>query len=283
MAVNRGRQHGAVRCAVRHQRFCSRKRAFTLVELLVVIALIITLAALLFPVFAQAREKARQAVCFSNLRQIGTALAIYVSDYDERLPSCCTAGRAWTWTWWRNALSQDCAQAGIDAGTPKDTLLGPEQTPPRYVQELLYPYTRQAELWFCPSVDRTRFFRGDPSLPTWGYNGTTYRWNSTADPTYDAAPPELHQRRPIAVGGLPIAAVPHPSEAPLLWDFPDWHTVGGPCPGRDLEPAHAGGLNVVYADNHVRYSRFLGRPTPGEEPCLENWWEDNSWRGFFEL
>src|SRR5207237_5816573 len=61
-------------------------RAFTLIELLVVIAIIAVMAAILFPVFAQAREKARQAACMSNLRQVGTAFAMYVQDYDERLP-----------------------------------------------------------------------------------------------------------------------------------------------------------------------------------------------------
>ena len=63
-----------------------RQRGFTLIELLVVIAIIAILAAILFPVFAQAREKARQAVCFSNLKQVGTALMMYAQDYDEHLP-----------------------------------------------------------------------------------------------------------------------------------------------------------------------------------------------------
>lgn len=63
-----------------------RCRGFTLIELLVVIAIIAILAAILFPVFSQAREKARQTACASNLKQIGTAFQMYAQDYDETLP-----------------------------------------------------------------------------------------------------------------------------------------------------------------------------------------------------
>jgi prepilin-type N-terminal cleavage/methylation domain-containing protein/prepilin-type processing-associated H-X9-DG protein len=64
-----------------------RRTAFTLIELLVVIAIIAILAAILFPVFAQAREAARRAACLSNTKQIGTAMMMYVQDYDETTPS----------------------------------------------------------------------------------------------------------------------------------------------------------------------------------------------------
>jgi len=61
------------------------RRAFTLVELLVVIAVIAILAAILFPVFAQARDKARSAACMSNMKQLGTSIQMYVQDYDEQI------------------------------------------------------------------------------------------------------------------------------------------------------------------------------------------------------
>src|SRR5439155_18474586 len=62
------------------------RKGFTLIELLVVIAIIAILAAILFPVFAQAREKARQATCASNLKQLGVAILMYAQDYDETFP-----------------------------------------------------------------------------------------------------------------------------------------------------------------------------------------------------
>ena len=64
----------------------TRASGFTLIELLVVIAIIAILAAILFPVFAQAREKARQTTCLSNVKQLGTGLMMYAQDYDETLP-----------------------------------------------------------------------------------------------------------------------------------------------------------------------------------------------------
>lgn len=108
------------------------RRGFTLIELLVVIAIIAILAAILFPVFARAREKARQASCQSNLKQIALASKMYTSDYDEKcLPM---------WTWGSGA-----------AGQPVGRL---------WWTWLIQPYMKNEQALICPSGPDTWFHRG---------------------------------------------------------------------------------------------------------------------------
>src|SRR4051812_45485262 len=79
------------------KKFC-RQNAFTLIELLVVIAIIAILAAILFPVFARARENARRTSCLSSIKQIGLAYQMYTADYDERTPRIHTSSNCPCWT-----------------------------------------------------------------------------------------------------------------------------------------------------------------------------------------
>ena len=108
-----------------------QKKGFTLIELLVVIAIIAILAAILFPVFAKAREKARQSSCASNLKQLALAINSYKQDYDEMYP-----------------LSYPTTGPG---GTRPTSCGG---NPAYWWQDELVPYVKSDGVYICPSGDR---------------------------------------------------------------------------------------------------------------------------------
>jgi prepilin-type N-terminal cleavage/methylation domain-containing protein/prepilin-type processing-associated H-X9-DG protein len=138
-----------------------RQRGFTLIELLVVIAIVALLAAILFPVFAQAREKARQADCISNLRQIGLAAIMYAQDYDETLPLYRYFPQP---TYW-------CGGRATPSG-PFQTSLG-----------LIVPYTRSGDIQHCLS------YNGADNLGGAGYGlNSQLAYNRAAFGPLDPAP-----------------------------------------------------------------------------------------------
>lgn len=115
------------------------KRAFTLIELLVVIAIIAILAALLFPVFARAKAAAKQTACISNLKQIGSAITLYMGDYDDIFPYAVDASDKFDPAIWDH-------EPTFQAQIPNMLEL----------PDALFPYTKSKEVFKCPADTGTR-------------------------------------------------------------------------------------------------------------------------------
>jgi len=209
-----------------------RSKGFTLIELLVVIAIIAILAALLFPVFAQAREKARQATCLSNIRQIALAALMYASDYDEVfVPYTDTT---WTYYW---------------AGKRTPEGLDRKASP-------LYPYAKTPELQRCPSTRAVSRGFGTGYGYNWIYVGSDIG-PAGGTVTYDWS------RFP----GEPASLVDldHPATTVMFADSEvDWGMGDGPeesiavtAPSEqygynDIGYRHHRTASVVFCDGHVR-------------------------------
>ena len=205
------------------------RRGFTLIELLVVIAIIAILAAILFPVFARAREKARQASCESNLKQLGLGVMMYAQDYDERLPNQATK------CWGAPLLAQI----------------------PFYVR--VNPYIKNWQVWACPSANENygcsnnsaHYFAVNDAI-TYGLVPSTFQLSYVYDEDLDG------NVRALGWYNAPASTF-------LLGDgnaFPRPGAVAYPrvCGGDCNAPLqiqnntrHNGGSNIVYMDGHVKW------------------------------
>jgi len=208
----------------------SRKRGFTLIELLVVIAIIAILAAILFPVFAQARAQARKTTCLSNNKQLGLAVLMYVQDYDETFPLLFTRTICQDFsTFWCNGIGAPSANAW---------------------QNTVQPYCKNWGLTICsenfltnsnPSTNLDAFLNyGIPPLsgvhgvPQWGDTyyafGGFANWQGLAgafnDNTWSSG---ANTNTPSA----PLAQIAAPANMTLLSDASEagwWGTAFGPGP-----------------------------------------------------
>jgi prepilin-type N-terminal cleavage/methylation domain-containing protein/prepilin-type processing-associated H-X9-DG protein len=235
-----------------HRRHRVPRPAFTLIELLVVIAIIAIMAAILFPVFARAREHARRATCTSNLKQLAAALIMYVSDYDERLP----AMSSYTGT-------ASCASdpfGGRGAGLCDNDA---------FVNHfgwaiMATPYVKSTAVFRCPSFPEV-VFKGD---------GGSYKSCFPSWPPRDRFPQGISYefKRALAAsgrGGGGLAGIAAPAETIWLTEISAPHTfnmyecggmLGIQCfnsTNAALIQKRAGmGVNVAFSDGHVKYVRI---------------------------
>ncbi len=226
-----------------------RRRGFTLIELLVVIAIIAILAAILFPVFARAREKARQTSCLSNQKQIGLAVLMYAQDYDERFPPDYVGGGEK-----RVSGFYDCCG----------------------------PYTKNEQMYICPSghfrfdYARDELTPGDGFYHRWMVAGygivNTFSSSSIGYPNFGGNTVWV---RASDGGGRPLAEMIRPADVIVAVETYSGAWLMTPAAaGFDnstLEPLpmeesgkaggmmyrHNGTMNIIYGDGHAKNTQQL--------------------------
>ena len=121
---------------MRYELRMTKRAGFTLIEILVVIAIIAILAAVLFPVFARAKDAAKRASCLSNMRQVGYAMTMYLSDSDDRMPD-------------RRDLKVSLGYKPWTSWPPSDPRTG-------WAAVVLEPFAREKDIWSCPAITGTQ-------------------------------------------------------------------------------------------------------------------------------
>jgi len=228
-----------------------KRRGFTLIELLVVIAIIAILAAILFTVFAQARDKARMTTCISNMRQLGSAFMMYTQDYDETFPYIRFHGNG--------------ATKGLYTITWKN---------------VIRPYVKSLDVFACPSNPFSRTIPGMPGTAgntTPGMNAEgwevepeqrmpiSYSMNSCASTWYPADTKEGQTSGPLRMAQVPRAAdTILVAEQMTIW--PDTHPaqLWSQCYAIFAHPTGKMGV-FIFHDGHAKPKKWLSTLYPVNE------------------
>ena len=226
------------------------KRGFTLIELLVVIAIIAILAAILFPVFARAREAARKSSCQSNMKELGTALALYHSDYDAMLPSSLLVNPGASYSVWVEA---DYKYFGTRRG-----VLPPRPNVKQTWASLLYPQMKNHDIIWCPS-DGGRNDQDANAIVSYWYKAAADRaWFGDGGSTWTCRKDGEFE---------------YPADQIVFYEHSGWHWG-------DQSKAFNEGvtLNATFIDGHVKQIRLKKAAGNNKndgaaagEPCYYNY------------
>ena len=244
-----------------------RRKGFTLIELLVVIAIIAILAAILFPVFAKAREKARQTMCLSNVKQIALGMYMYVQDYDDTYPTA-FRGQAPYETQTDKTMPGAYYKVHDSSGGGGHVVSW---------MDLIFPYVKSIKIFECPSAPVKWDASAAGAMPSYGYSGAingSYRGGiCPGEP--NNVPYTLSE-----IGSIANIIV--------IMDYNSWYSIyANPY---EMNPDityvkkwhHNDGANFGYADGHAKWvnkkdtTHYWANPTDwnnytSSEPSAKHW------------
>lgn len=248
------------------------RRAFTLIELLVVIAIIAILAAILFPVFAQAREKARSTSCLSNVKQLGLGMMMYSQDYDELYP---LAVATYGTTYWLSGYS---FPAGWDNPVDPVWELASSVTWSNSVQ----PYVKNQNILSCPSAEKRDIGwsvgqRKEPGYVSYAYNGILHGYSQAgviapADVIMFSEMQGKYAYKGVALanprlncGAATTGCVYTPRDASTgtCSTAPGGRSSSGTYVSPAVRLIHTGGQNFGFSDGHAKWRRLGAVIAPG--------------------
>lgn len=230
-----------------------RRKGFTLIELLVVIAVIAILAAILFPVFVSATERARATACASNMRQIGIGMQLYLDDWHGCYPDHTSVGLPYTGHTYDSTIGGQWIKLFEHRYRDRNGV-------PAGIGKVLSKYVKSIRVFKCPSEWKNR---PRPDVDFLPYDeGSTYYLKHAMDynANWDSQPLSAARIKYVTRAAMIYEAAWHSGKYPYIWDTTYWDSAPHSSPMR---------VNCIFFDCHVGYIDLLYKDQGGYDG---NWY-----------